>query len=487
MKYIMLTIGFILPLYAGAFSQGFDVGNGGDIVYCENGIPFQARLLDFYEASLYEDTYKIDLGSQDLSLNAKIEYYANKIKDSSPLRSAFLKKGAQEFFSLVWWAENHSLIDVPDSQHLLVPSGCEVKQIAIQVEVGSIIEGKKYIIDKKLWDLLPVDDQVGLIFHEVLYGEAITLGHKNSVQVRKFNSLLAGSEVSALTRSEFSQQEQGHNFRVTNLNRHFPDLYLGRPFHDKDGDLKWAEILAPSHLVYGEQDIVLQKGTIVYFYKDDVSKIEFVSFDRLSSFDPGATLRYSDEAMINWNGKQFPLNYMDSCAAHNLPTEHNFSCRFFDIGFDKNGRENAKGTRKHYGTHYVYLHLWKSNQTLNLVINNQNLSALVSRFEFGDSEYGGAYFHDGYPTRFYLSHVQDLHVGRSLIKAMGEVSMNKSKISSIVATTGSVLDIEGVLTTVPDGECWQLFFQREGDAIRHVYNNTSCSTYYPADVIITPN
>ena len=90
------------------------------------------------------------------------------------------------------------LVPVDDSNHIVVPHGCAVVQIALQKEPNFPIE-KRYTINKDLWDLLPPMQQAGLMIHELLYTQALGAGARDSVGVRYLNALLSSGKIADTT------------------------------------------------------------------------------------------------------------------------------------------------------------------------------------------------------------------------------------------------------------------------------------------------
>src|SRR5690606_18925272 len=50
-----------------------------------------------------------------------------------------------------------------------------------------------FLVDKDLWEELDNDNKVALIFHEIIYAEAISYGHLNSLMTRSLNIKLLTS------------------------------------------------------------------------------------------------------------------------------------------------------------------------------------------------------------------------------------------------------------------------------------------------------
>ncbi len=105
----------------------------------------------------------------------KVGYVLAWLAEHSPRRARLFRESAATFFNRTTFVD-HDLQDIPDSQHLVLPIGCNIQQLAIQERQadGSV----RYTIDRRLWNRLDTGNQAGLILHEMIYTEALDLGQK---------------------------------------------------------------------------------------------------------------------------------------------------------------------------------------------------------------------------------------------------------------------------------------------------------------------
>jgi hypothetical protein len=168
--------------------DGHENGNGGDIVLCGGSTP-SAELLDFFEARVLRGI-TVKLGGADQSVEQKINLMIDRAAQFDSFRVEKLKKGLDFFWKNSQFVRGLEFVDVPDSGHIGLPPHCSIAQIAVQ-RLPPFPEEKYFIINQDLWDLLSNDGKAGLIMHEILFKEMLSLGQSNSKRARYFNSLLA--------------------------------------------------------------------------------------------------------------------------------------------------------------------------------------------------------------------------------------------------------------------------------------------------------
>lgn len=180
-------------------------GNGGDIIICDEGNgKFSHRLLDYYEAEFGKTSLKLDLikGSDPLE---KAKAAIDRIRVVDPKHFESLSQAADKFLSQVEWIkEGPPLEAIPDLGEVQIPAHCKIAQIAIRRKTFHPTV-KPFLIDERLWTLLTSDHRAGLILHEIIYGEMIALGHKNSVTARGYNGYLASSVFDHVGQSEYDE------------------------------------------------------------------------------------------------------------------------------------------------------------------------------------------------------------------------------------------------------------------------------------------
>lgn len=207
MKALLVALLFLSALPAQAGQEG----NGGDVIVCADG---SVMLLDRYEADqmrgiVFDDSL---VGANAVATVANaLQRYAS----IDSLRASAYQSRLNEFMSQTRFVNDAGLIDIPDSQHLNVPTGCSVKQAAVQRK-PVFPQDPFYVIDNTIWQALSVKDQAGLILHEIVYREAIeAYQHTNSVRARYFNTLITSTLFPSLTPATFSEALKAAGFTLS--------------------------------------------------------------------------------------------------------------------------------------------------------------------------------------------------------------------------------------------------------------------------------
>gem|GEM_PF-3640018 len=188
----------LLLSYNAIANSSFLIGNGGDIVVCEEGSTGFAstRLLDFVE---FETTYGVSIelpkyksvDDEIEDINTVLDIMFSRLSFFGDDLSDILKRYNKDFFKEARFLEDIELTDVTDSFHVLLPKSCEVTQIAIQRTPQFRLD-PRYILDKALWDALDIRDKAGLVFHELLYRLLITSGrHPETIHSQDVRALTA--------------------------------------------------------------------------------------------------------------------------------------------------------------------------------------------------------------------------------------------------------------------------------------------------------
>lgn len=179
MKLNYKTLLFVVFLAAKTFAQN-RVGNGGDVVTCKDKSP---QVLDLYESSAEimtttETDYQ-KIVSERLDLLAE----AHK-KTADQYRTKF-----SGFLNDSDFKANAKLTDIKDSEHLVLPKDCRLKQAAIRKNAIAKNE-KLFLFDDDNWQEMDSLNKAALIMHEIIYDHFYKLGERNSIKARKVNALL---------------------------------------------------------------------------------------------------------------------------------------------------------------------------------------------------------------------------------------------------------------------------------------------------------
>ncbi len=259
--------------------EGF-VANGGDIILCASNNPFKTRLLDYHERQVLFPETKYDFGENSLSVNEKVHRIIDRVGRFDLNRAATYRKYFSSFFDEVIFTED-DLEDVPDSNHVSIPSGCGIKQIVIQFSDGFNVPGKRYLIDLKLWNQIDDNTKAGLILHELIYRGAIETGHKNSIATRAFNAYIVSVLYNHITEETYYKFLIEYN--LSEVER-YPGLIIDRSekiWYSDEGRILKAQFKPGSSIQMFGQDIILSNtgNSIIEFVRgepDLIQEIEVV-------------------------------------------------------------------------------------------------------------------------------------------------------------------------------------------------------------------
>ncbi|MBI1860827.1 MAG: hypothetical protein HYR96_07915, partial [Deltaproteobacteria bacterium] len=236
------------------FQDGQDVGNGGDVLVCPKGTAMPGTfLLDYYEG---ETRYGFHLIQEESEAPTVIAQHLVERMSVDPIRRKMYLDQLGTFMNEALFIPNTTLIDVPDSEHIALPKGCAVEQVAIQL-IPQFPEEKRYTVSKDLWDDMTPSHRAGLMVHEILYREVLE-SHKNSIRVRYFNSLLAAKEFGDPTVFEYSLLLQRIRFPVGYLNF---QGYLLSSITYENGQVRAGYFFYPSELA---KPFVIQGKTLSF-------------------------------------------------------------------------------------------------------------------------------------------------------------------------------------------------------------------------------
>lgn len=187
-------------LLSGTAMAGFRVGNGGNVIVCQES----TFSLDLYEGASLKNLHyqKQDLFWKDILIQ-KIQKLS---AIQTPSQDTFLKWLA-EFDQDVNFV-HAQLGTTHDSDHILIPENCEVVQ-AVNQQFYPLPGEKRYLISDILWNQLANWDKAALVLHELAYRY---LQQDTSIQARAFTALMFSREVDKLSASELQKKMNGFGF-----------------------------------------------------------------------------------------------------------------------------------------------------------------------------------------------------------------------------------------------------------------------------------
>lgn len=173
------------------------IGNGGDVVTCTNSTgSTSAEILDLYEAKVLLGLSP-SFGSDKISIEEQANNIVARVERVSPEMKTIFTAWIQTFFQETLFLSGVNLVDIPDSDHIVLPKDCKIQQIANQ-RIPNTPTEKRYVISKDLWDLLDQNNKTALVLHEIFYRYFIQMSHENSVGARLFNAYIISNSFDTL-------------------------------------------------------------------------------------------------------------------------------------------------------------------------------------------------------------------------------------------------------------------------------------------------
>jgi len=159
------------------------------------------------------------------------------------------------------------LRDIPDSIESFLPADCALEQLVIQSE-PDVPGDARYLINDDIWRRLPVEDQVAVILHEIIYREAFPLGHQDSRKVRYFNSWLYSNDIRSAGEATRLAVFRQMTFPTMHFDRMDIDLFE----RHADGTFQWIGpddvskpfkvfLSAPTEYAFGKIRVKLEEGS----------------------------------------------------------------------------------------------------------------------------------------------------------------------------------------------------------------------------------
>jgi hypothetical protein len=262
-----------------------EVGNGGDAVVCRNnqGDITSVELLDYYEARVMRGI-EVNLGDESLTVEEKVELVLKRLEKRAPIRFKTYKNLLDQFYKESKFISGVHLVDIPDSENVILGKGCVVEQLAIQQQ-PIFDEDPRYLINKDLWDLMSSDHQAGLILHEVIYYEAIHQEndpHHNSKLIRYYNSFISSELVSKSTNKVFYENLQKSKLFAIETIQSLPvNLFQQNLVFNKNDIIPMLEsTLGRAHYVQGRSVL---SSSASYHQNGKVKSIALKQTERLNS------------------------------------------------------------------------------------------------------------------------------------------------------------------------------------------------------------
>lgn len=223
-------------------SSGGAVGNGGGTIVCRN--PDRSirsiEVLDLFEARVLRKN-PTDLESFAGDWRAKVRAVIERLGKVSVLREKIYSDWLASFEEEAMVLEGVDFNNIPDTMNIGIPKGCEFVQVAVQI-MPRFTGDHRYYLNGEYWRAMDDTQKAALVLHEIVYREALSYGHTDSVATRYFMGLIVSpkilaedswSIVSTLKQVRFEQTDVPLEY--ADIETEFTPVNWWRSFYDNEG------------------------------------------------------------------------------------------------------------------------------------------------------------------------------------------------------------------------------------------------------------
>lgn len=180
---------------------GGAVGNGGGVILCPPSSNNPVELLDYFEARKLRNI-SIDIDSMSGTWKEKAQAVINRLGKQSQLRQKIYSSWLATFENEMMILAGVEFNTVPDAMNIGIPEGCKYAQAAVQIS-PQFSGDRRYYISESIWKQMSESQKAGLVLHEIVYREALSYGHSNSVATRYFVGLISSAKIAAMSFPQF--------------------------------------------------------------------------------------------------------------------------------------------------------------------------------------------------------------------------------------------------------------------------------------------
>lgn len=252
LRMVVVSLGLSFVGSLALAKGGSEAGNGGSSIVCQDsrGQITSVELLDFYEGRTQRGI-KVDMGPATDSVETKLALVVQRLETLEPVLASTMAEYIQQFPELSHFYSGVRLVEIPDSQNLFIPVGCQQEQIAIWRQ-PSVPEDKLFNINQDLWDRLDNDNKAGLILHEVLY---YIVSANNSLAptsdsriVRYFVSKISSADATKWNLWNFVDTLRLLGCESFSHKGYSYSLLTGGPYFTNDGQLIGGRLVSAQHV-----------------------------------------------------------------------------------------------------------------------------------------------------------------------------------------------------------------------------------------------
>ncbi|MBL7689567.1 MAG: hypothetical protein JNJ49_16135 [Bdellovibrionaceae bacterium] len=276
-------------------------GNGGDVVTCTDG---QVTVLDVFESQLTSLPRKTDLES--------LYFVPLELAGQTHL-AAMLRAQASSFIddAVMMTSDLGNVVDEGD--HLPLPAHCQLEQIANQ-NPSLLPFGKRYIVNKRLWDKLDPLNRTALIFHELLYSLS---QNPSSKELRALNRSLLEGRIALWTPYQLFDNLKNAGLPIF-TRQGFPiAIDASAKWQNTQGQLRLSEGTAVQgeHFTVCGQTVVLEQHHILFSSAEERPRGYWIKGEVTCPLTDGRTVQVATDF---W-GQADGIELFDNGSLHRVP------------------------------------------------------------------------------------------------------------------------------------------------------------------------
>ena len=253
---------------------GGKVGNGGKVLRYQE----QYYLLDYvWGQHAYAFSPRVIDGKNEFAIAASI---ISELIQKDPYRFKRYMIDLLRFKEEAMLLFNYQMRMINDSHEVGIPNGHQL-MVVINQKVPQFIGEYRYRVNGDLWKQLDSHVRAGLLVHEIIYKEAIELGHVNADAVMYFNSYLNSKEIAADSAAQYQQKllAAGFSYMLSGFK-----LRMGNVELDEDDNIVAGRIEQNSCVTLHENEYCFAKDSEVAFYPDGKLKAGMLSTKEVSAY-----------------------------------------------------------------------------------------------------------------------------------------------------------------------------------------------------------
>ena len=210
MKRIFLICAGTLLFASNVHARIKVIGNGGDVITCQNRLP---ETLDSWEGRLSGLRY--DFTGLPSDYRARARAILERLAIKSEAQAHRLGQELDYVLANLVFLNDVELEDIPDSSHTLLPEGCELKQLGAFVRTEPAEYRGKVAVDQMLFDQLSQEQKTWFVLHEAAYRRLVE--DEKEVDSRRARKVL--QKIASNAFAELPQFEQWRQLALLGLDR----------------------------------------------------------------------------------------------------------------------------------------------------------------------------------------------------------------------------------------------------------------------------